>query len=328
MSQTRGKLVAIVSPVYNEGANIRELILRIRGVMEPLPYDYRIVLVNDGSGEETTQILDAAAEGYCEVSVIHLSRNFGHQAALSAGLDEAWALRASATITMDSDLQHPPTLIGAMLGLWEQGYQVVYTIRDDSVRTSYFKRVTSAFFYLMIGWISERVVPRGAADFRLLDGAALEALVSMPERARFLRGLTAWIGFRQVGLPYIPDARFSGQPKYTLLRMVRLAVDGLVSMTTLPLQFVILLGGLVSFVSLVYLSYIVFAHFFTNRTLPGWSSVMVSVLFLGGMILTVLGVIGIYLAKIYEEVKGRPLYVIQRRHALTGNGKPLERKCR
>jgi dolichol-phosphate mannosyltransferase len=164
--------------------------------------------------------------------------------------------------------------------------------------------------------MSETSIHAGAADFRLLGRGALGALVSLPERARFLRGLTSWIGYRQVGIHYVPDARFSGSPKYTLQRMYRLAVDGIVSMSTLPLRVILFFGAWMSGISLIYLVYVVFAHFFTDRTLPGWSSVIVAVLFLGGLNLTVLGVMGLYLGKIYEEVKGRPLFLVRARRGL------------
>ncbi len=322
------KRVFIVAPVFNEKGNIVELLDRIEEAVAPLQHEFPVLLVNDGSDEETTDLLDEMSRTRPRVGVLHLSRNFGHQAGLSAGMQEAMSCGADAVITMDSDLQHPPRMIPELVRLWECGHDVVYTIRNDEVRTGPLKRMTASLFYWCLDLVSERPVPRGAADFRLLDRAPLVALTTLPERTRFLRGLTTWIGYRQVGIHYVPDARFSGTTKFDLKRMVNLAGDGLVSMTTLPLRVVILLGLGVSLVSLVYLVYIIFAHTFTNRTLPGWSSVMVSVLLLGGMTLTVLGVIGLYLAKIFEEVKGRPLYLVRRRSgsldpdAGPGEGRP------
>ena len=307
------KRIFIVMPVYNEKDNIAEVLERIEDAVASLQHEFRILFINDGSDEETTRMLEQAAASRSRVGVVHLSRNFGHQAALSAGLQEAMGLEADAVITLDSDLQHPPRLIPDLVRLWETGYEVVYTVRNDAVRTGLLKRATSAIFYKVVELMSERPVPKGAADFRLLDRTALAALVALPERARFIRGLTSWIGFRQVGVHYIPDARFSGKSKYSLKKMIQLAGDGLVSMTTFPLRVVLLIGLFVSLVSLIYLVYIVFAHFISNRAVPGWSSVMVSVLLLGGMTLTVLGVIGLYLAKIFEEVKARPLYFVRDR---------------
>jgi len=305
--------VYIVSPVYNEKQNTEVLVKKIREISQGLEVRIRILLVNDGSDSETTKILENLARNGEDIGVIHLSRNFGHQAALSAGLAEACQLGADAVISMDSDLQHPPRLIPELLAQWKCGYDVVYTVRNDHERTSLFKRVTARLFYSLVDAMSEHPVPPGAADFRLLGRGPLEALVGMPERARFLRGLTSWIGFRQVGIHYVPDARLSGSPKYTLKRMYHFAVDGIVSMTTLPLKISLFVGLFVSFLSLIYLLYVVYAHFLTNRTLPGWSSVIVAVLFLGGMNLTLLGVMGLYLAKVFEEVKGRPLYLVRAR---------------
>lgn len=307
------KTLFIVSPVFNEAGNVPVLLDRIGEALAGLSCRVRILLVNDGSDEATTAVLDREVERRPDLGVIHFSRNFGHQAGLTAGMAAACELGADAVVTLDSDLQHPPRLIPDMVRLWEQGYEVIYTVRDDTVRTGFFKRLTAGLFYRGADLMSDAPVPRGAADFRLLARAPLEAMVSLPERTRFLRGLTAWIGFRQVGLHYVPDARYSGRTKYNLSKMFHLAGDGLVSMTTFPLRVVLFLGLFVSAISLAYLVYIVFAHFLTNRTLPGWSSVMVSVLLLGGMTLTVLGVIGLYLAKIFEEVKARPNFLVARR---------------
>lgn len=308
-----GKRVCIVSPVFNEAKNVISLLAGIRDAIRPLPHAVDVLFVDDGSGPETAEILDGLAREQSDVRVLRLSRNFGHQAALTAGLQEACLAGVDAVICMDSDLQHPPRLIPELIRQWESGYEVVYTIRDDSVRTGVFKRVTALLFYRLIDAMSERPVPRGAADFRLLSRGPLETLCALPERARFLRGLTSWIGFKQIGIHYVPDPRLSGKSKYTLGRMFKLAADGIVSMTTLPLRIILFVGLFVSVISLAYLAYVVVAHFVTNRTVPGWSSVIVSVLALGGMTLTVLGVMGLYLAKIYEEVKGRPLYVVHSR---------------
>lgn len=309
--------IFIVSPVYNEARNVESLVAAIKEATADLPYAFTVLLVDDGSGPETAGILEDIASAERRVRVLRLSRNFGHQAALTAGMKEACDAGADAVICMDSDLQHPPRLIPELVRQWELGYEVVYTVRDDSVRTGLFKRVTASLFYRFVDAISERPVPRGAADFRLLARGPLVSLCDLPERARFLRGLTSWIGFKQIGIHYVPDPRLSGESKYTLSRMFKLAADGIVSMTTLPLRIILFVGLFVSFASMAYLAYVVVAHFMTNRTVPGWSSVIVSVLALGGMTLTVLGVMGLYLAKIYEEVKGRPLYIV---HSRFGQG--------
>jgi len=309
---THGK-VFIIAPVFNESGNIAELLARLDEVLAGESYEFHIVLVNDGSDDETTALLNGLLAGRTRTTVLHLSRNFGHQAALSAGLEEACRHGADAAISMDSDLQHPPRLLPEFLRFWELGYDVVYSIREDTGRTGFMKRVTSAVFYKVVAFLSEGSVPRGAADFRLLGRGPLEAITALPERTRFLRGLTTWIGFRQVGFHYVPEPRFSGRTKYTLAKMYHLAIDGIVSMTTLPLKAVLGLGLSVSFLAMCYLVYVVIAHFVPKYTVPGWSSVIVSVLLLGGMNLTVLGVLGLYLAKIFDEVKGRPLYLVRER---------------
>lgn len=305
--------VAIVSPVYNEAENVVELLTQIDRACAGLPYSFELLLINDGSNTVTTSLLNDLAAQRGDLAVLHLSRNFGHQAALSAGLDDAYRSGVDSVVMLDSDLQHPPRLIPELLAQWRSGYDVVYTIRDDRVRTALFKRITAQLFYRLIAWVSDTTIHPGTADFRLLDRRALAALTSLPERGRFLRGLTSWIGFRQVGLHYVPEARFAGTSKYDLKRMFKLSVDGIVSMTTLPLRAILTFGLCVSLLSLTYLVYVVAAHFLTNRTIPGWSSVIVAVLLLGGINLTVLGVMGLYMAKIYDEVKARPLFVVRER---------------
>ncbi len=304
--------VVIVIPVYNEKESIGALLEAIEEAVRGLPHRISILLVDDGSDDETARLLDEAARAAPRVGVIHLARNFGHQAALTAGLDLACESGADAAICMDADLQHPPRLLPELIRQWDAGYDVVYTIRDDA-RTSLFKRATSGLFYRLIGAMSEQPTPRGAADFRLLGRPALGALTSLRERARFLRGLSSWIGFRQIAIHYAPDPRFAGESKYTIAKMYRLALDGLVSTTTLPLRTALLLGLAVSAVSVSYLAYVVIAYFLTNRAIQGWSSVIVAVLLLGSMNLTVLGVMGLYLSRIFDEVKARPIYLVRDR---------------
>jgi dolichol-phosphate mannosyltransferase len=307
------KHVVVVSPVYNERESVAALVAGIHQATASLPQRFSIVLVDDGSDEATARELDDAARAVADVTVVHLARNFGHQAALTAGLDVAAAGGADAAICMDSDLQHPPQLIPELVREWEAGYDVVYTIRDDAETTSAFKVLTASLFYRLLSTMSEQPTVAGAADFRLLGRPALEALTSLRERARFLRGLTSWIGFRQIAIHYTPEPRRAGESKFTLRKMVRLALDGLVSTTTLPLRLALLLGVALSAISVAYLAYVVAAYFFTNRAIHGWSSVIVAVLLLGSMNLTVLGVMGVYLARIFDEVKARPIYIVRER---------------
>jgi len=301
------KTVTIVAPVYNEQESVERFVLAVEEVTRALPYDVQLLLINDGSDMPTTAVLNALAQRD-RVGVLHLSRNFGHQAALTAGLDH---VDADACVCMDADLQHPPTLLPDMLALWEQGYEVVHTIRQQTHSESWFKRMASRLFYAAINRVSEHPIHPGGADFRLLDRKALAALTSLPERSRFLRGLSVWIGFRQVALHYQPAPRFAGKSKYTLSKMFALALDGATSTTTLPLRAVLGLGVAVSSVAMAYLIYVIGAWFLTNRAIVGWSSVIVSVLLLGGLQLIVLGMMGLYLAKVFDEVKGRPVYLVR-----------------
>jgi polyisoprenyl-phosphate glycosyltransferase len=309
--------IAIVVPAFNEEENLPVLHAAVRNTVAGLPYHFTIIYVDDGSTDGSPALLGRLADSEPDVMVVHLSRNFGHQAALSAGLDEARAIDADAAISMDADLQHPPSLLPELIAQWERGYHIVYTIRDDTQRSTWFKRTTSRLFYRLTGMLTDTPVPQGAADFRLIARAPLEVLLDLPERARVLRSLSSWVGFRQVGIHYAPAPRFRGTSHYSLSKMYGLALDTLVSTSTKPIKHVVFGGLLLSGLAGLYLAWIVYAHFFTDRTLPGWSSVMAAILLLGGVNLSVLGVMAIYLAKVFEEVKGRPLYVVQERKGKT-----------
>lgn len=305
--------LVIIAPMYDEKQSAAAFVSAVDAVCLPLTdVIVRLLIIDDGSRDGTAELLDKLAEQRPHMAVLHLSRNFGHQAALSAGLD--WVANqpdVDACLCMDADLQHPSALIPELLRLWQQGYEVVYTVRDDSKSEGLLKRTLSAWFYGVLNRLSEHPVPAGAADFRLLDRKALAALASLRERSRFLRGLSVWIGFRQIGLHYQAAPRHGGQSKYTWRKMIALALDGLVSTSAFPLRWVIGMGLLVSALALTYLVYVVGAYFLTDRAIVGWSSVIVSVLLLGGLQLVVLGMIGFYVAKVFDEVKARPLYVVR-----------------
>jgi dolichol-phosphate mannosyltransferase len=307
------KHVVVVSPVYNERESVGELLAAIDAAMAELPYRYTMVLVDDGSDEETAALLDREARGVPHRNVIHLARNFGHQAALTAGLDEARRLGADAAICLDSDLQHPPRLIPEFLAQWEAGYEVVYGIRDEGSSPGFLKRLTSWWFYALIRLLASDAAPRGTADFRLLAKPALIALTDLRERTRFLRGMTVWIGFRQVAIHYVPSPRFGGTSKYTFSKMLRLALHGLVSTSTRPLYLALSLGAFVSVAALLYAVWVAIDHFLWHDAVPGWTSVMVAVMGLGAMNLLLLGVMGVYLARVLDEVRGRPIYVVRSR---------------
>ncbi|MCU1228214.1 MAG: hypothetical protein JWO97_1098 [Acidobacteria bacterium] len=300
--------LSIVTPVFNEGPQIARFLDELTAVVRKLPYELEIIAVNDGSTDDTPVILDELCATYPELGVIHFSRNFGHQAALTAGLDSA---TGDAVIMMDSDLEHPPSLIPELVARWEEGFDVVYGVRKRKRELSLFKRVTSRLFYKLMNTIAETPIPENAADFRLMNRAAADEMRGLRERARFLRGLSSWIGFRQIGVEYEPVVRRVGESKYTFRRMLNLGADGILSMSTVPLRLGLVIGFTISLLSLLYMVYIIVTWFVDNHTVLGWSSLIVSILFLGGLQLMVLGLIGIYVANIYAEVKRRPLYIVR-----------------
>jgi dolichol-phosphate mannosyltransferase len=241
---------------------------------------------------------------------VRLSRNFGHQIALTAGLDAA---RGDAVVCIDGDLQDPPEVIPELVARWQEGYDVVYAVRERREGETRFKLATASLFYKWINRMSPVDIPAQAGDFRLLSRRALDALREMPERARFLRGMTSWIGFRQIGVPYTREARFAGSTKYPLRRMLRFASDAVTSFSTTPIRFVTALGFVSVLLCLVALAWTLYLRLFTERTIQGWTSVVVVVLFLGGVQLLSLGIIGQYVGRIFDEVKGRPLYIVDER---------------
>lgn len=282
----------------------------LRRVVDELPYEFHFYYVDDGSTDGTAGSLDDLARRDPRVIPLSLSRNFGHQAALSAGMDAA---RGDVIITMDADGQHPPEKIPEMLQLIEQGYDIVQTQRMDEAQPASFKKWTSNLFYRFINAISRTQVLPGAADFRALSRQAVDALKSMPEFHRFLRGMVAWIGFPTVILPYQPAERVSGTSKYSLAKMFRLAMDAIFSFSLVPLYIGLSLGALLLCLAALEMVYVL-SFWFTNQTsnlAPGWSSLMFVILIVGGMLMVLLGFIGVYVGYIFQEVKRRPLYILK-----------------
>jgi dolichol-phosphate mannosyltransferase len=304
------KTVDLVIPVYNEEEVIGIFHSKLAAAIQDIPYKISVIYVDDGSQDGTTQQLSDIARADQRVKVLELSRNFGHQAALTAGLDQA---TGDYVISLDGDGQHPPEMIAEMLWLAETGYDVVLTQRNDDGSTSAFKRWTSAVFYDLINKIGSTKVIPGAADFRLLSRQVVQALQSMPEYHRFLRGMVAWVGYKSVILPYTPPPRMAGKSKYSFSKMLRLSLDAVFSFSLVPLYIGISLGVvmlILAFLEMLYvLSFWVTGNI--SNLAPGWSSLMFILLLVGGFLMISLGVIGVYIGYIFQEVKGRPVYLIR-----------------
>jgi glycosyltransferase involved in cell wall biosynthesis len=304
--------LSIVVPLFNEEDNVAPLVERIVRIAERLDGapSYEIVLVNDGSHDATLDRLRAEAAQRPNLVIVNLSRNFGHQLAASAGLDIA---QGDAVVLMDGDLQDPPELIEAFIERWRAGYDVVYAIRRTRKGESPFKVFTARLFYRTIKRLTKVSIPVDTGDFRLMSRRVVEALKRSPERHRFLRGMVSWVGYNQTGVEYDRDERHAGSTKYPLPKMLRFAIDGITSFSDVPLRFASYLGFLSSAVAFVYALIVIAFKLFSLHPpgyTPGWASTIVAVLFLGGVQLISLGILGEYIGRIYDEVKGRPLYLI------------------
>ena len=303
------KKIDIIVPCYNESENIIPLYEAIKGVFsEKLrEYLYSLIYVNDGSSDNSLQILKKLSSEDENVKYISFSRNFGHQLAVKAGLDHAFG---DAVISMDCDLQHPPALLPELIQKWEEGNQVVATLRTYPVEISKKKQQTSQQFYKILNLLSDIEIKEGSADFRLLDQTVVKVIRSMNENEPFLRGIVPWVGFQQVYLPYTAQARFAGQTKYTMKKMLHLALAGVTAFSVKPLYFAVLLGFFFSCLSVLYIPYVIFA-FINGSEISGWASLIMTIVFFGGLQLIILGIIGIYIGKIFKQTKERPSYIIQ-----------------
>jgi polyisoprenyl-phosphate glycosyltransferase len=304
-------MLSVIVPCYNEEAVLRATHERLTAVLAGMsPLDYELIFVNDGSHDDTQLILTQLQLVDRHVRVLLLSRNFGHQIAVTAGLEEA---SGDAVVIIDSDLQDPPEVIPEMVQLWREGNDVVYGLRVDRKGESKFKLWTAKVFYRLINRLSETKMPFDAGDFRLLDRRVVEVINAMPERARFLRGMVSWAGFRQTSLPYERAARHAGASKYPLRKMVHFAMDGIISFSLVPLKLAIWTGFLAIWIAVAGIIVAVLDRLLDQNLARGWASLFVAVLFMGGVQLVSLGIIGEYLGRIYTEVKRRPLYVVQER---------------
>jgi polyisoprenyl-phosphate glycosyltransferase len=299
---------SLVIPVYNEESTIPELYQRVSAVMDRLDGTAELILVDDGSRDRTLELLRELHARDDRVVYLSLGRNFGHQIAVTAGLNYA---RGQATIVMDADLQDPPELIPDLIALWQQGYHVVYAQRTKRVREGWFKRLCAYVFYRLLKQLANVDIPNDTGDFCLMDRAVVDLLDRMPERNRYIRGLRAWVGFHQTALKFDRDSRFAGEVKYTFAKSFGLAINGLVSFSIIPLRLSTYLGLFSAVMAIFMAILVVYWRFFTpHSTLTGFAAIAIAIFFLGAVQLIGIGILGEYIGRIYEEVKARPLYTL------------------
>ncbi|MBD1928304.1 glycosyltransferase family 2 protein [Trichocoleus sp. FACHB-90] len=309
--------LSVIVPVYNEELNIDYLFERLLSVLENLNTSYEIVCVNDGSKDNTLKCLIEYHHRNPVIKVVNLSRNFGKEVALSAGLDYA---TGAAVVPIDADLQDPPELIKELVEKWREGYDVVYATRRSRGEESWLKQTTANAFYKIIGKMSRVPIPRNTGDFRLLDRRVVEAIKQMPERTRFMKGLFAWVGFKQTSVLFDRPQRYKGTTTWNYWRLWNFAIDGITSFSFLPLKVWSYVGVTISLLSFIYATFLIYRTLLYGIDLPGYASIMVAILFLGGIQLVTLGIIGEYLSRVYEEVKGRPLYLVRDAYGFKNNG--------
>jgi dolichol-phosphate mannosyltransferase len=300
-------VLSIIAPIFNEEKNIPELYRRVSEVMNTTQDSWELVLVDDGSSDQSYDLIQELAQRDPRVRPVIFARNFGHQIAVTAGLDYA---RGDAVVIIDADLQDPPELIVDMLAKWREGYQVVYAVRAEREGETFFKKFTASMFYRIIFRITDVKIPLDTGDFRLLDRKVVNVLNQMREKHRFLRGMSAWAGFRQIGLPYKRSARFAGETKYPLKKMLKLALNAVTGFSYVPLQLATYLGFISAAISIIAIPVIILFRLLGHQEFLGQATTLIAVLFLGGVQLISLGILGEYIGRIYDEVKGRPLYIV------------------
>lgn len=307
-------ILSIIVPVKDEEEAIGPFVERMRKVIEAMPdpaaKNFEILFVDDGSSDATLKELQQAHEADSRIRAVSFSRNFGKEAAISAGLDEA---RGQAVVPIDVDLQDPPEVLGDMLAKWREGYEIVYGVRNDRDTDSLPKRLTADLYYRAHNWLSEDKIPEHAGDFRLLDRKVVDVIRAMPERSRFMKGLFAWAGFRQAAVSYRRQPRQHGQTKFNYWKLWTFALDGITSASTVPLRVWSYLGGIVALLAIIYAIFVTIRTLLFGVQVPGYASLMVAILFLGGLQLLSLGILGEYVGRILVETKHRPLYVIRER---------------
>jgi polyisoprenyl-phosphate glycosyltransferase len=308
--------ISVVIPLYNEAENIDYLFERLISVLDQLNTSYEIICINDGSRDDTLKYLIDFNQQNPLIKVINLSRNFGKEIALSAGIDYTIG---AAIIPIDADLQDPPELIVELVNKWREGYDVVYATRRSRQGETWLKRTTANAFYRTIGRMSRVPIPPNTGDFRLLDRRVVEAIKKLPERTRFMKGLFAWVGYKQTSVIFDREPRFQGTTTWNYWKLWNFALDGIISFSFLPLKIWSYLGVTISCFSLLYALMLIIRTLIFGIDVPGYASLMVAILFLGGIQLITLGIIGEYLGRVYEEVKGRPLYFVREEYGFNSN---------
>jgi len=300
--------ISVVAPIFNEENNIPELYRRVKETLDSTGEPWELLMVDDGSTDHSSELICQLAHQDARVRPVIFARNFGHQIAVSAGLDYA---RGQAVVIIDSDLQDPPEVILDLIEKWRQGFDVVYAVRTEREGESWFKLFTASLFYRLIYRITDVDIPMDAGDFRLLDRKVVDVLKSMRERFRFLRGMSAWVGFRQVGVPYRRAARLAGETKYPFRKMFRLALNAITGFSYFPLQLATYLGFVSAGISILAIPVVVGMRLTGSQAFFGQATTLIAVLFLGGVQLICLGILGEYIGRLYDEAKGRPLYILR-----------------
>jgi len=301
--------VSVIIPSFNEESNIKPLFDAIS--KNTKEYNVELIFIDDGSSDKTLENIKNLASQSIDIRYISFTRNFGHQNALKAGYDFA---TGDCIISMDGDMQHPPELIPEMIRLWQQGYKIVSTKRKHTKSLSFFKRFTSRLYYKILNFFSEIKIENGSSDFRLLDKKVVQELKKFNENYLFFRGLIPWLGFSQIQLEYIESQRFSGKTKYSFSKMLHFASDGITSFSVKPLKISIYLGFIIAFIAFLYILYAIYISIFTNNAITGWTSTIISILFIGGIQLIMIGILGNYLGKLFMENKKRPNYIIKEKN--------------